>query len=234
MLEISREAAELLDRQQYLREIDRSGRPHFLIKVPDLKKASEAELGIEIVQSEEGCLVVTLLIYDIPAEPVACDIVFHTKNSEDVAFLQALIDSVVFHFHPCAMVEGKYSVGQPVALRLPPNLHLRLKHYSRDFHPAPAPDQSAQPLVAETGEIPPAEETSNESPAIRNLKSAISGSDARDTVIKKLKEQVQTLRQQVKEKEKRIIELEDQLGDFKSGKRQYRLGAEKKSWWNPF
>jgi hypothetical protein len=234
MLEISREAAEQLDRQQYLREIDRSGRPHFLVKVPDLKKASEAELGIEILQNEDGSLVVTLLIYDIPTEPVACDIVFYTKSSEDVAFLKALIDSVVFHFHPCAMVEGKYSVGQPVALRLPPNLHLRLKHYSRDFHPEPSSAAEPAPAPEKPVEIPAADEPSNESPAIRNLKSAISGSDARDTVIKKLKDQVQALRQQLKDKEKRIIELEDELGDFKSGKRQYRLKVEKKSWWKPF
>ncbi|TLN17224.1 hypothetical protein FDZ71_06400 [bacterium] len=244
MRQISPTAASQLGSRFFVREVDRAGRPHILLRVPSLANAAQAELGIELAEKERA-IIFTVLLYDIPTEPVTYAMALEPEIKEDSNFLRSLIDSVVFHMHPCELVGEGYEVGEAISLRLPPNLLLRLKHLSLSWDlPAkaepstdsenleekePAKDDLSQKHQPEAEK----EEDQDDCHDLRTVKPAAHGGpDPRDTVIKKLKEQVQGLRLQVKEKEKRIIELEDELGAIKSGGRQYKL--EKKSWWNPF
>ncbi len=92
---------------------------------------------------------------------------------------------------------------------------LRLKQYSLEWKG--------------TGdENPPQEETTRQEPC---ASSHVRGPDPRDTVIRKLKEQVHALRTQLQERDKRIIDLEDEMHEIKSKRRGYKLTGEKKSWW---
>ncbi len=244
MHEISQEAAKVLDSRYFICELDGSGQPHILIKVPDLEKAAEAELGIELTRGEDDEVVLSVLLYDIPTEPVSYDMSFDTASTPDISFLKALVESVVFKLHPCASIDDAWVVGEPQTLRVPPNILLRLKHYSQSWSPRePAPREPAP--KEESKDISPKEVSEDLSPresgplfslmesadaeeaiAEEELKVAASSSrsgDVRENVIKKLKEQNQNLRSQLRAKDSRIIELEDELSDIKS----------KKRWWKP-
>lgn len=223
-LSLDPEAAELLADHRVVRDLDRSGHPHFLIEVPDLDQSLRADVGVEIDREEDGCVALSLLVYDIPTEPVSYDLRFYPDQADDLRFLWRVLEAAQFRVHPCQHTADGWRVGTSQAFRLPPNVLLRLKHYSLGWpraETAPAPDLEAAP----DGAAPP---------PIAAPVHAARGSDPRDTVIRKLKEQVQALREQLQERDKRIIELEDELHEFKSRGRSYRLSGDKKPWWKPF
>jgi hypothetical protein len=266
MLQITEEAAATLDSQYVVREIDRAGHPHLLIKVPDLQKSPEADIGLEIRREGDGCIVISVLLYDIPTEPVSYEMRFFPSQPGDLKFLLAFIDAAQFRLHPCARIDGEWEVAKSQTFRVPANVLLRLKHFSMEWPDrstvlaaasaaAPAPskilgDLSAQPPPPPTRElfIDPTEpelepfdpataepvETKEEDHASDMPLPRRTQADPRDMVIQKLKQQNQTLRAQLREKDKRIIEIEDELNEIKSRGRGYRLSNEKKSWWKPF
>ncbi|MDW7710562.1 MAG: hypothetical protein SCH98_08805 [Deferrisomatales bacterium] len=207
-------AARTLVEHSVVRDLDRSGTAHFLVKVPDLDKAMQAEFGVEIEREEDGCVAVSVLLYDIPTEPVTYDLRFYPDSAEDLRFLYSLLDSGQFRLYPCGQQGSRWNVGPAQTFRLPTNALLRLKHYSLTW-----PAKETGPETAGQEPAPPA---------------APRASDPRDTVIRKLKEQVQALRAQMQERDKRIIELEDELNAIKSRGREYRLSGDRKPWWKPF
>lgn len=214
------DAAQALVEHSVVRDLDRSGQPHFLVKVPELERAADAEVGIEVEREEDGCVALSVLLYDIPTEPVSYDLRLYPDDNGDLRFLRGILDSSHFRLHPCQYRSGEWEVGPPQVFRIPPNLILRLKHYSLEW---PTLERPSRPSSA-----PPVEAT----PLSQTTKAR--SPDPRDTVIRKLKEQVQALRDQLQERDKRIIELEDELHELKSRGRSYRLSGEKRSWWKRF
>lgn len=216
--QLSAEAAKALAAYTVVRELDRLGHPHLLLKVPDLEKASQAEIGVEVARDDAGRVTLSVLLYDIPTEPVSYDLRFWPGDRDDLRFLQSFLEAGQFRVHPCACkAGGTWSVGPTQTFRLPTDVLLRLRHFSRDWpvRDEPAP-QDAGPKDAGAPET------------------AARSSDPRDTVIRKLKEQVQGLREQLQERDKRIIELEDDLSAIRSRGRGYKLSGEKRPWWKPF
>ncbi|RMG90914.1 MAG: hypothetical protein D6708_07850 [Candidatus Dadabacteria bacterium] len=213
------EAAAALETASIVRDLDRTGRPHFLVRVPDLQKAAEAEMGIEINREEDGCVALSILLYDIPTEPVSYDLRLYPDQPEDLRFLWAFLETKQFRVYPCQPGGAGWAVGEPQTFRIPPSVVLRLKHYSLSWPQPEGPPQGTEP--------PPPQEPEPRPPVAR-------GPDPRDTVIRKLKEQVQALREQIQERDKRIIELEDELHELKSRGRAYKLTGDKKPWWKPF
>lgn len=212
-------AARTLAEHSVVRDLDRSGMVHFLVKVPDLDNALRAEVGIELEREEDGCIALSVLLYDIPAEPVSYDLRFYPDQREDLQFLRSFLDTCQFRLYPCGQEGAGWTVGPAQTFRIPANALLRLKHYSLSWpalHPPPEP--------------PAAEEAAAPAP----VATASRIHDPRDTVIRKLKEQAHALRAQVQERDKRIIELEDELNEIKSRGRGYRLSGERKPWWKPF
>jgi hypothetical protein len=214
-------AARTLAEHSVVRDLDRSGMAHFLVKVPNLDNALKADVGIELEREPDGCIALSVLLYDIPSEPVSYDLRFYPDQREDLQFLRSFLDTCQFRLYPCGQEGSGWTVGPAQTFRIPANALLRLKHYSLSWPPAeaaptavpaPAPDESERPAPSAATRI----------------------HDPRDTVIRKLKEQAQALRAQLQERDKRIIELEDELNDIKSRGRGYRLSGERKPWWNPF
>ncbi|MHB8763087.1 MAG: hypothetical protein ACYDA8_01895 [Deferrisomatales bacterium] len=219
-LSLDPEVAQTLSERGAVSDLDRAGFPHFLIKVPDLEKAGRSDLGLEVEREDDGCVALSILLYDIPTEPVSYDIRFYPDQPDDLRFLWRLVEVAQFRVHPCEPGDAGWGIGQPQTFRLPPNVLLRLKHYALEWPKAEATEPPEVPADA-----PPAGDAA---PA------RVRSPDPRDTVIRKLKEQVQALRAQIQERDKRIIELEDELNEIKSRGRPYRLTGEKKPWWKPF
>ncbi|GAB4268851.1 MAG: hypothetical protein Kow0092_22750 [Deferrisomatales bacterium] len=219
-LALDPEAAQALSEQSVLRDLDRSDHAHFLVKVPDLKATLQADVGVEIQQEDDGCVVLSLLVYDIPTEPVSYDLRFYPDEPQDLRFLWSFLHHPQIRLHPCQKRGEGWELGAPQTFRLPPNVLLRLKQYSLEW-------PSVQPPAPEAAAPAEEEEPESARPPFRSQ-------DPRDTVIRKLKEQVQALRSQLQERDKRIIELEDELHEIKSRGRTYRLSSERKRWWKPF
>jgi len=233
MPKITEKAAKLLDANLFIRELDPAGKPHILLKVPDLQKAAEAELGIELSRDDSSAITISVLLYDIPTEPISYDMEFKPARFGDINFLTALIESVTFSLHPCLKVaEGNWHVGPMQELRIPPNILLRLKHYSQEWGGATEGEEEESQDFPISNEPAPNESAATESEPLE--KKVKAGGDLKENIIKKLKEQNENLRAQLREKDARIIELEDELGELKSKKRPFRYGDEKKRWWNPF
>lgn len=218
-LQLDPEAAEALAERSVVRDLDRTGHPHFLVKVPDLVQTRQADVGVEIDREPDGCVAFSLLLYDIPTEPVSYDLRFYPDQPEDLRFLWRILEAAQFRMHPCQWGGDGWQVGAAQTFRLPSNVLLRLKHYSLQWPRATVPE----------GE-PEAEPQPPPEPAQAVARTP----DPRDTVIRKLKEQVHALREQLQERDKRIIELEDELHELKSRGRSYRLSGDKKPWWKPF
>ena len=218
-LELNPETARSLTEHNVVRELDRAGHPHLLIKVPQLDQAVQADVGIEVGRGDDGAVTISVLLYDIPTEPVTYDLHFSPAQKEDLRYLKGFLDAAQFRLYPCARDSGQWFVGPCQTFKLPNDVLLRLRHYARDW-----PDWPTGSTQAEESD-----EDSQPSPAGINR-----SLDPRDTVIRKLKEQVQGLREQLQERDKRIIELEDELHEIRSRGRTYRLTGEKKAWWNPF
>ncbi|MBI5014924.1 MAG: hypothetical protein HZB55_05455 [Deltaproteobacteria bacterium] len=216
--QLSDEASKALLAFNVVRDVDRMGHPHLLLKVPDLSKALEAEVGVEVARDEAGRVTVSVLLYDIPTEPVSYDLRCYPQDADDLRFLQSFLDAGQFRVHACAHQGEAWTVGPPQTFRLPSDVLLRLRHFAKDW---PVPVDSA-------GTDEPAKERgATAAPQQRSP-------DPRDTVIRKLKEQVQALREQLQERDKRIIELEDELHEVRGRGRPYRLTGDKKPWWKPF
>jgi len=217
------EAVNALSEQSVLRDLDRTGLAHFLVKVPDIAEALAAEVGIEIEREDDGCIALTVLLYDVPSEPVSYDLRFYPDQAEDLRFLHSFLDSCQFRLYPCGYDGSRWSLGPAQTFRIPANALLRLKHYSLSWPCRETASQHPPPMArpVEGSGLPQPELTPR-------------ASDPRDTVIRKLKEQAQALRAQVQERDKRIIELEDELHSLKSKGRGYRLSGERKAWWKPF
>ncbi len=220
MFEISPEVAKTLEQSHVIREIDRVGYPHFLIMVPDLVKYRESEVGLEIHRETDGCVVISVLLYDIPTEPISYDLRFYPDQPGDLKFLRAFIDAAQFRLHPCANTGQSWKVLEAENFRVPANVLLKLKHFSLDWPEMQAEEAEIAQALAE--------------PVAKPQKAAPTKPDSRDKMIKKLKEQNESLRAQLREKDKRIIEVEDELNDIKSRGRSYRLSGDRKSWWKPF
>lgn len=215
--ELSPEASRALFAYNVVRDLDRLGNPHLLVKVPDLEKALKADLGVEVDRDEGGRVTLSVLLYDIPTEPVTYDVRFYPTDKEDLGFLQSFLDAGQFRLHACAHDGERWSVGPTQTFRLPTNVLLRLRHFAKEW---PAEEDAPSLSPTPVGEsVAPAAKRSP---------------DPRDTVIRKLKEQAQALREQLQERDKRIIELEDELHEIKSRGRPYKLSGEKKPWWKPF
>lgn len=238
MFQITDSAAEILDSQYIIRECDRGGHPHLLVKVPDISKIPSADIGLEVKREDEGSVVVTLLLYDIPTEPVSYEMRFAPSEPPDLRFLQNFIDKSQFRLHPCARENGSWRVGPSQSFRIPANVLLRLKHFSLDW---PKPDfattvvesESKKTLDEEGGAPQPdllVPDLQSQSVLEPIAQCRTGQPDPRDTVIKKLKEQNHILRDQLRTKDKRIIELEDELAEIKSKGRAYKLG-DSKPWW---
>ncbi len=210
------EAARRLQEHGLVRDLDRAGCPHFLVKVPSLDQAAAADLGLEVDRDADGCISLSILIYDIPTEPVTHEVRLRPEQPADLRFLWRVIEAAQLRIHLCQPGDQGWEVGPPETFRLPSNVLMRIKQYSLQWPRAEEPE--AEPA-------PPEEPA--EAPRVRSP-------DPRDTVIRKLKEQVHTLRAQVQDRDKRIIELEDELHEIKSRGRGYRLTGEKKPWWKPF
>jgi hypothetical protein len=215
--ELSTEAAKALLAFNVVRDVDRLGHPHLLLKVPDLAKALEADVGVEVDRDEAGRVMVSVLLYDIPTEPVSYDLRCYPQDPDDLRFLQSFLDAGQFRVHACVHKGGAWSVGPTQTFRLPTDVLLRLRHFSKDW---PTPPDTA------IAEAPKKDADGAPDPKSR-------GPDPRDTVIRKLKEQVQALREQLQDRDKRIIDLEDQLHEIKGRGRPYKLTGDKKHWW-PF
>jgi hypothetical protein len=257
MFKITQDAADQLDSQFVVREINHSGNPQLLIKVPDLAKAAEADVGVEIRREDDNCVVISLLLYDIPTEPVSYEMRFYPDVQGDLRFLHSFIDTAKFRLYPCTNTAGQWEVGKAQLFRVPANVLLRLKHFSLDWPGLPpegalaedAPIEDA-PVEGQPGgraavngngqiQLPPMGRASGRQTRTNGGDELAAApppkSDPRDMTIQKLKEQNQALRTQLRQKDKRIIELEDKVNEIKSRGRSYRLdGSEKKSWWNPF
>jgi hypothetical protein len=217
-IQLSAEATRALAAYTVVRELDRLGHPHLLLKVPDLEKAAQADIGVEVARDDAGRVTLSVLLYDIPTEPVSYDLRFWPGDQEDLRFLQSFLEAGQFRVHPCSsQAGGAWAVGPTQTFRLPTDVLLRLRHFSRDW---PARDEPA------ARESEPRDAGGAE-PVGRSP-------DPRDTVIRKLKEQVQALREQLQERDKRIIELEDELHALRSRGRGYKLSGEKRPWWKPF
>ena len=219
---LDHEAASRLAEHGIIRDLDRTGQAHFAVKVPDLDKAIEADLGMEVDREEDGCVTFSVLLYDIPTDPVSYDLRFYPDQADDLQFLHRLMEASEFRLRPCQYVGEQWVVGTSQSFRIPPNVLLRLKHLSLEWPTAESIEDTSPPPVA------PAPEPAAADPEIPR------GPDPRDTVIRKLKEQVHSLRAQVQERDKRIIELEDELHDIHSRGRSYKLSGEKRAWWKPF
>lgn len=215
--EVSAEAAKALLAYNVVRDVDRLGHPHLLLKVPDLTKAMAADVGVEVDRDEAGRVTVSVLLYDIPTEPVSYDLRCYPQDGDDLRFLHSFLDAGQFRIHACVHQGGQWAVGPTQTFRLPTDVLLRLRHFSRDW-PSPA-----EPAAAE-GPKKDADWAASPQPR---------GPDPRDTVIRKLKEQVQALREQLQDRDKRIIELEDELHEIKGRGRAFKLTGDKKHWW-PF
>lgn len=186
------------------------------MKVPDLDGAARADVSVELSQEDDGCVALAVLLYDDPEQPpISCDLRFFPDHAADLRALQGLLETSQFRLLPCSHDGRRWSVGQAQTFRLPANALLRLKHYSLSWPVVLPPPEIAEP----TATAP--------SPGGR-------AADPRDTVIRKLKEQVEGLRAQLQERDKRIVELEDELCEIKGRGRGYRLSSDKKSWWKPF
>ena len=211
------QVAKVLAERGVVSDVDRSGLVHLLVKVPDLEGAARADVGVELNQETDGCVALAVLLHDDPDQPpISCDLRFFPDHAADLRALQGLLETSQFRLLPCCHDGRRWSVGPVQTFRLPPNALLRLKHYSLSWPTADEPVQA--PSIR-----PP-------SPAVPGAR----GPDPRDTVIRKLKEQVEGLRAQLQERDKRIVELEDELHDIKSRGRGYRLTGERKTWWKPF
>lgn len=232
MFNITKAASKILDEKLVIRETDRTGYPHFLVKVPDMELIPEAELGLEVAKDDDGAMLLNLLIYDRPSEPpISYEIRLYPSEPEDLKFLRCMIDAAQFRMHPGIKENGNWKVGPSQTLRIPPNVLLRLKHYSLEW-PLPSPKAEIQ-----KPEDVKSEDAGEPGSSAQGTDIFIPGRtiqpDPRDTVIRKLKEQNHILRDQIRAKDKRIIELEDELNEIRSKGRSYKLG-EKKNWWNPF
>lgn len=210
------EAARALDENGLVRDLDRAGCPHFLVKVPNLDQAAAADLGLEVDRDDDGCIALSILVYDIPSEPVSHEARLHPEQPDDLRFLWRVVEAAQLRIHLCQQGDEGWEVGPPETFRLPGNVLMRIKQYSLQW-----------PRLDALEPEPPSPEEPADTPRVRSP-------DPRDTVIRKLKEQVHTLRAQVQERDKRIIELEDELSEIKSRGRGYRLSGEKKPWWKPF
>lgn len=215
---VNAEAAEALAANRIVHEVDRAGNPHLLISVPDLEKARKADVGIEIDRGEDDSLSISVLIYDIPDEPVVYEMTFNPHESEDLMFLRSVIETSLFRMHPCQQTAEGWEVGGVQVFKVPPSVLLKLKHCSLSW------DDSKKEKVQDDSD----NQSSDSSVQFARTP------DARDTVIRKLKEQVDALRAQLQEKDKRIIDLEESLHQIKSKGRGYKLTSERKSWWKPF
>lgn len=234
MFKITEAAAAILDKQHVIRETDRSGHPHLLVMVPDISKIPDADLGLEVKRDDGGAMLLDMLVYDEPTEPITYEMKLDPNVEQDLAFLRSMIKASQFRMHPCAREAGAWRVGPAQTFRIPPNVLLRLKHFSLDW---PQPPEVLAPVAEapKTNDLAlthPGDDGSVNlaEPIIQNR---LGQPDPRDTVIKKLKEQNHILRDQLRTKDKRIIELEDELNDLRSRGRGYKL-SDKKSWWNPF
>lgn len=216
--QLSAEAEKALLAYNVVRDLDRLGHPHLLLKVPDLEKSAEAELGVEVARDDAGRVTVSVLLYDIPTDPVSYDLRFYPQDRDDLRFLHSFLDTGQFRLHACVHRAGQWSVGPSQTFRLPTDVLLRLRHYSKEW---PAREQSD-----------PKEEPGRDAPAPPSPPPR--SQDPRDTVIRKLKEQVQNLRDHLQERDKRIIQLEDELQEIRSRGRSYRLSSDRKPWWKPF
>lgn len=239
MPEISEAAAAILDSMLFMRELDRSGNPHLLVKVPDVAKIAEADIGLEVRKDEDGALLLSLLLYDIPTEPIAYEMRFIPSKEDDLRYLKRLIEATKFRMHPAMRTADGWVVGPPQTFRIPSKVLLTLKHHSLEWPALPGEDPDPSPklhegpkLTPETAEPPP-QDTAPVNLSGEQAANRLAQPDPRDLVIKKLKEQNHILRDQLRAKDKRIIELEDELNDIKSKGRNYKLG-DKRSWWNPF
>ena len=220
--DIEPRVAKALIETSVVHDLDRSQFPLLLVKVPDLEKALQADVGLEIDREEDGCITLSVLLYDIPTEPVSYDLRLYPSQADHLRFLRSFIEKAQFRLHPCQHTEGGWRIAPVQTFRLPPNVLLRLKSYSLAWPRGEGPEPAGFATEPEIAEGEP-----DSPPAARSP-------DPRDTVIRKLKEQVHALRAQVQERDKRIIELEDELHDLKSKGRSYRLSGEKKPWWKPF
>jgi hypothetical protein len=216
--ELSPEASRALFAYNVVRDLDRLGNPHLLVKVPDLEKALKADLGVEVDRDEAGRVTISVLLYDIPTEPVTYEVRFYPTDKEDLGFLNSFLEAGQFRLHACAHNGERWSVGPTQTFRLPTNVLLRLRHFAKEW-------PAEEPSTPQPAAVP-----SEERQGIPQRRSP----DPRDTVIRKLKEQAQTLREQIQERDKRIIELEDELHEIKSRGRPYKLSGDKKPWWKPF
>lgn len=234
MFNITKSASKILDEKLVIRDTDRTGYPHILVKVPDMELIPDAELGLEVAKDDDGAMVLTLLIHDRPSEPpVIYEIKLLPSEPGDLKFLRCMIDAAQFRMHPSIKENGNWRVGASQTLRIPPNVLLRLKHYSLEWPlPSPGPKPEAEKPALEIAEETPPQDGAPKN-AILTLSPKGAQPDPRDTVIRKLKEQNHILRDQIRTKDKRIIELEDELNEIRSKGRSYKLG-EKKNWWNPF
>lgn len=238
MFKITDSAAAILDREFVIRETDRNGHPHLLVKVPEIDKIPDADIGLEVKRDEDGSMILNLLVYDVPTEPINYEIRLDPAVEIDLGFLRSMIAASQFRMHPCARENRNWRVGPAQTFRIPPNVLLRLKHFSLDWPQpvepdAPIPDASKKSndlSLTPPGPVPDPGAVDLADPIIQNR---VGQPDPRDTVIKKLKEQNHILRDQLRTKDKRIIELEDELNEMKSRGRGYKL-SDKKSWWNPF
>lgn len=214
---LSPEASKTLLAYNVVRDLDRLGNPHLLLKVPSLTSALKADLGVEVERDDAGLITVSVLLYDIPTEPITYDLRFYPTEREDLGFLQSFLEAGQFRLHACAQCADGWSVGPTQTFRLPTNVLLRLRHFTKEWPPGAAeapPPQTEPPASEDTPPAPPRKPP-----------------DPRDTVIRKLKEQAQALRAQLQERDKRIIELEDELHEIRSRGRPYDLTGEKKRWW---
>jgi hypothetical protein len=218
-LSIDPGAAHALTEHSVVRDVDRSHHPHLLVKVPDLADAAQADVGVEIEREDDGCVTLSVLLYDIPTEPVSYDLRLYPDQPEDLRFLWSFVETAQFRLHPCHQANDGWEVGPSQTFRLPPNVLLRLKHYSLSW---PRREEAEVPTAPPTPPTEPAQVSQART------------TDPRDTVIGKLKQQVQALRDQIQERDRRIIELEDELHELKSRGRSYRLSGDRKPWWKPF
>jgi len=212
-------AAEMLASASIVHNVDRAGNPHLLISVPNLEKADKADVGIEIEQESEDLLAISVLIYDIPDEPVVYEMNFNPQKREDQSFLRSVIETALFRMHPCQRVGDEWELGGVQVFKIPQSVLQKLKRYSLSWDDLKNGVCAEEKTDAHLKESQP-----------RSCRT----SDPRETVISKLKEQVNALRAQIYEKDNRIIELEDELHQIKSKGRTYKLSSERKSWWRPF
>jgi len=226
-------AAETLASASIVHNVDRAGNPHLLISVPNLEKAGNADVGIEIEQESEDSLAISVLIYDIPDEPVVYEMNFNPQKREDQSFLRSVLETSLFRMHPCQRVDDEWEVGGVQVFKIPQSVLLKLKQYSLSWDDLENENYADEKEDCAEEKVDYAEEKAD-----AHLKESQSRScrtsDPRETVIRKLKEQVNALRAQIYERDTRIIELEEELHQIKSKGRTYKLSSDRKSWWRPF